>query len=88
LPDNITFIIRQSLESDGEGMNCSKCGWGGEESDLIEEPTELRINDQFNAVFFPLATKRNNYLCPLCRTPLRTAKIWYGWKLEIEDIPE
>jgi NAD-dependent SIR2 family protein deacetylase len=69
-------------------MKCSKCDWEGEEAHLIEEPTGLRLNDQFLSDFVPLAMKRNNYLCPQCRAPLRTAKIWYGWKLEIEDFSE
>jgi NAD-dependent SIR2 family protein deacetylase len=69
-------------------MKCPKCGWVGGESELIEEPTELRINDKFNAGFYPLATKRNNYHCPECKTPLRTARIWFGLKLEMEDISE
>jgi NAD-dependent SIR2 family protein deacetylase len=71
-----------------KGMRCPKCGWEMEESELIEEPTELRINDRFNAIFFPMATKRNNYLCPQCKTPLRTAKVYFGWKVESEDISE
>ena len=48
---------------------CSKCGLEVDESELTEELTELRINDGFNAVFFPMATKRNNCLCLNARRP-------------------
>jgi hypothetical protein len=69
------------------GMRCPKCGWEGEGSELIGEPTNLKLNDNFTSAFFILAKKRRIVLCPVCRTPLRTGLFMYGIEVESEGIP-
>jgi hypothetical protein len=69
-------------------MKCAKCGWEGEASELIDEPTDLKLNDHFDFAIFIMATKRRTFLCPVCRTPFQTAKFRYGMENEREDLQE
>jgi predicted RNA-binding Zn-ribbon protein involved in translation (DUF1610 family) len=63
-------------------MRCSKCGWEGEESELIEKPSELRPNDHLNSAIFIMATTRSVFTCPVCGTPLEEKKFMYGGEVE------
>lgn len=67
-------------------MKCSKCGWEGEESELVEEPSELKPNDNFNSAIFVMATKRSVFKCPVCGTPLKEKKFMYGGQVESKII--
>jgi hypothetical protein len=67
-------------------MRCPKCGWVGEESDLVEEPAELKLNDKFGLSIFVMAVKRIKLTCPNCRTPLKEKKFMYGGEVESEDL--
>jgi predicted RNA-binding Zn-ribbon protein involved in translation (DUF1610 family) len=67
-------------------MKCPKCGWEGEESELVEETVDLKINDHFISAIFVMANKRSSFLCPICRTSLKVTKYMYGLEVESEDI--
>ncbi|HEY3419175.1 MAG TPA: hypothetical protein VGK23_01310 [Methanomassiliicoccales archaeon] len=69
-------------------MKCPKCGWEGEESELVEEPSELRPNDKFGSAIFIMAAKRSTFVCPSCRTPLLEKKFMYGGEVESKDLKD
>lgn len=63
-------------------MRCSKCGWEGEQSEMIEKRSELRPSDNFDSAIFIMATKRSVLSCPVCGTPLVEKKFFYGGEVE------
>jgi hypothetical protein len=67
-------------------MKCPKCSWEGDESQLIEEPADLRLNDKFSSAIFVMAIKRFAFLCPKCRTQLLEKKYMYGMEMETEKV--
>lgn len=70
----------------GEEMKCPKCGWEGEDSELIEVPADLRVEDHFFSATFVMAIKRSSFLCPSCRTTVKNVKYFYGREAESEIV--
>jgi hypothetical protein len=70
----------------GIGMKCPKCGWQGDESDLIRVPADLETKDGYFTVLAMTTLRRWNYLCPSCQEALRTARQLYGFEHRKEDL--